>query len=465
MNTRWITILFALCALAVPATSLATSGKEFYENLIKSTPVYEDEALNAYVRQLGERIVAQTDMAGEKFTFTILDSPVLNAFATRDNYVYINRGLLNYVSNEAQLVSVMAHEIAHITRGHVNGQESKAFGSEAIAMIAAVLSGSNDVYEATRALGASVIQGHGRNNELEADQYGAVYMAKMGYDTEEMLEMLTILKDKELLDKSRTKTGQPRPTYHGLFATHPRNDARLRSAVSKANSMNDSVHGDNGATRYREMTNGLIWGENFLAKEQKPERYSNMNLGVRFDFPDTWSQQKLGSGVKGQPADKTATLTMEYRNRSLQSPEEFVYNSLNVEKITNGKAISPASLNGYTGIIPGKNGMPDQRIAVIYHKYNAYVFRGEVAKQSKFSEADKKFLDAIETFRPITRREIEGQKPKRVYYVKATAATTFEAIGRELRLTSSDVEDLRLINGFYPSGEPTPGQWIKIFRQ
>lgn len=458
--------LLPLGLLWLAATAYAgPSGKEFYEELIKTTPVYEEPTLNAYVRELGERIVAQTEMAGETFTFTIMDSPVLNAFATRGNYVYINRGMLNYISNEAQLVSVMAHEIAHITRGHVDGQEAKQFGTEAVAIIAAILAGSGQVYEATRELGGSVVQSHGRNNELEADQYGAVYMAKLGYDTDEMLAMLAILKDKEMLDKSRAANGGTRPSYHGLFSTHPRSDARLRSAVTRANSQNGGGRLDSGEDKYRSLTHGLIWGENFLAKEANPQRYSNMTQRVRLDFPEGWQQETLAGGVKGGSAGGEASLSMMVRSRSAQSPEEFLYNHLKIASLQDGKALAPASLAGYTGILPGTDGAPDQRIAVVYYKFDAYIFTGEVKNQAEFAEADRKFLAAINSFRPISRREVDGQKPKRVYYVKATAATTFEAIGRELNLSATDIEDLRLINGFYPQGEPSAGQWIKIFRQ
>jgi predicted Zn-dependent protease len=105
------------------------------------------------------------------------------------------------------------------------------------------------------------------------------------------------------------------------------------------------------------------------------------------------------------------------------------------------------------------------RIAVVYYKLNAYIFTGEVEDQQKFSEFDKSFQESIETFRPISRREIEGQKPKTVHYVKATSATTFDALARSLKLSKSETEDLRLINGHYPAGEPEPGEWIKIFKQ
>ena len=95
----------------------------------------------------------------------------------------------------------------------------------------------------------------------------------------------------------------------------------------------------------------------------------------------------------------------------------------------------------------------------------AYVFTGVAADMGRFREFDEKFLEAIETFRPISSREIEGRKPKTIHYVKATEATTFAALGEYLRLDDFEVQDLRLINGYYPIGEPKPGEWIKIFKQ
>ena len=115
--------------------------------------------------------------------------------------------------------------------------------------------------------------------------------------------------------------------------------------------------------------------------------------------------------------------------------------------------------------MPGDGDKPDSRIAVIYYKRNAYIFTGEVTSAELFPEADKLFTQAIATFRPISRREIEGQKPKRIHYVKATNATTFDKLGKALKLSLSEVDDLRIINGHYPSGEPNAGDWIKIFKQ
>jgi predicted Zn-dependent protease len=308
VQTPKIFTIILLLAASSWVSAAAITGEDIYKEVLSATPVYTDPELTAYIEKLGREIVSVSEMAGREFTFTLLDSPDLNAFATRGNYVYINRGLLNYVSNEAQLVSVMAHEVAHITRNHVTGAEGKATGAQILATLAAVFSGSNEVYEAGMAYANSLIRGHGRANELEADEAGAEYMARLGFDPREMLEMLSVMKDMESLQKKRAKEqGAPRQTYHGLFASHPRNDARLRSVVTQASSARPASTRDNGATRYRQLTDGLIWGENFAAKEKKTTRYSNMNLRVRFDFPEDWSQELDANGIGVSGSEHFAT--------------------------------------------------------------------------------------------------------------------------------------------------------------
>ena len=465
---RRINLCAALWLCLVSLDTFAITGAEIYKEVTANTPIYQDEALDAYIRKLGNEIIAQSEMADETFTFTLLDSPDLNAFATRDNYIYVNRGLLNYVSNEAQLVSVLAHEVAHITQDHVTGQEASAAGAQILSTIAAVLSGSNEVYEAGMAYANSLIRGRGRSNELEADEVGAEYMAKLGYDPQEMLEMLSIMKDYESLLKKRARArGSSKQTYHGIFSTHPRNDSRLRTVVTKAKKIqSDNSRGD-GAETYRQLTDGLIWGENFLAKEQKPERFSNMQLRLRMDFPKDWQQIPSGMNylVKGQPKDESATLILQSIPRTSQTPEEYLYNYLKVDKLRDGQAISPAGLRGFTGILGGTETQPAQRIAVIYYKMNAYLLTGKVSDKKVFNDIDKLFMESIQTFRPISSREIAGQRPKKVHYIQADENTTFATLASSLKLTDEDVDNLRLINGLYPSGEPSVGQWIKIFKR
>ena len=100
------------------------------KKLLQATPIYKDEKLQAYIEKLGEEIISVSEMAGEKFIFTLLDSPDLNAFATRDNYIYVNRGLLNYVSNEASWSQYWPMKWAISPADHVTGQEGQATGAQ-----------------------------------------------------------------------------------------------------------------------------------------------------------------------------------------------------------------------------------------------------------------------------------------------------------------------------------------------
>jgi predicted Zn-dependent protease len=466
--TILVTALLALCLTYSSISQAKVTGADLYETITQRTPLYQDPELDAYIRRLGEEVIAVSEMAGEKFTFTLLDDEALNAFVTRGNYIYVNRGLLNYVSNEAQLTAVLAHEVAHASRGHVTGKEERMTGAKILSTLAAVLSNSNEVYEATMAYANSMIQSHGRRNELEADEVGAEYMAKLGYDHTEMLSMLSIMKDNESIQKKRANgNGVSKTTYHGVFSSHPRNDARLRTVVQKAELFKSDNPRNNGAEVYRDLTDGLIWGTNFQAKITAPERYSDMNLKIRLNFPKEWvlSADKSNRSVSASPEGGTATLSMQPLARTSQNPEEYLYNYLSVPMLAEGKSISPARLKGFTGILNTDNPKMSARIAVIYYKLNAYILKGEVLNSDDFEEFDPLFLTAINTFRPISRAEIAGQKPKVVKYVRATQATSYAALAKSLGISVADIEILRAINGHYPDGEPKAGDWLKIFEQ
>ena len=166
-------LLSALFAVNSMSAVAGPSGQEIHAEMLESIGVYDDPKLASYIDGLVREIISVSELAGEEFTFTLLDSQDVNAFATRGNFIYVNRGLLNYVNNEAQLVSVLAHEVGHITRNHINEMQTQAGGAQFLATLAAVLSGSNEVYEAGMAYANSLIKGHGRSNELEADEAAA----------------------------------------------------------------------------------------------------------------------------------------------------------------------------------------------------------------------------------------------------------------------------------------------------
>ena len=108
-------LLLTLGAGQVQAESI---GDEMYRKMVEEGAVYDDPELQAYITRIGRSLVTSAKRDPDDFTFTVIDSPDINAFATPGGYVYMNRGLLAYLDNEAELAGVLSHEIAHITANH-----------------------------------------------------------------------------------------------------------------------------------------------------------------------------------------------------------------------------------------------------------------------------------------------------------------------------------------------------------
>ena len=235
-----LTFLAILWVDSVTAASTVTIGgksvelpddiAEEHQKLIDNIGIYDDPELDAYVRGVGERLLEESGINKPEFSFTLLDSPDINAFALPGGLIYVNRGLLAYLDTEAELAGVLAHEIGHITERHHSRRKTASFTSKVAAVSAYILTGSGDVYDAASMYGAEIISGFGRDMELEADSAGAEYLHQTGYDVDSMLSVIGVLKDQEQYRRAQAKaSGKPSGTYHGLYASHPRNDLRLQT--------------------------------------------------------------------------------------------------------------------------------------------------------------------------------------------------------------------------------------------
>jgi predicted Zn-dependent protease len=459
----------------------ASMGREMFEEVTAQIPIVTGKKITDYVNKVGQNIARHSDEPDDKYTFTVLDSPDINAFATPGGYVYINRGLLAYMNSESQLAAVLGHEVAHITAEHAASQQLAQTGSSIVAGVLAILTRSVDVGEATAQWGAASVKGYGRDMELEADALGNTFLHRAGYDPDAMIAIISQLKAHERYTKQRSvDAGKKTQTYHGLFASHPRNDKRLREMLKLSSSEDDKTVKnitpaiDKGS--FRVATNGLVWGNSSAQKERQPNRFYHDKLRFQFDYPEGWAFSDKGLVITGQNEKKSANLTVDIKARTLDSPRDFIKNSLSVPFIKKSEDLVINGLKAHTGIIPAtptaKNDTQEQRLIVIYYGRRAYIFRGEVSNGSlsdkpdtKVSQSyDRDFLGIASSFKPRSLRELQSQKPQAIYYVKAKAGATYTRLAQHLGLGRYGADQLRLINGDYPRGEPTTGEWIKIIR-
>lgn len=436
------------------------TGQEMHDKLISEGSAYDDPELQAYVEKLGERLVAESDLPDLDFTFTVIDAPEINAYATPGGFVYVNRGLIAYMNSEEQLAGVIGHEIAHVTARHHARRKTAGVTSQVLSTTAYVLTGSSAIYEASNMYGAELISGYGRDMELEADGLGAEYMYKAGYDPEALLDVIGVLKNQEqfmrLKAKERGKSGK---TYHGLYATHPRNDKRLQTVIRAANELDDGTYIESPEVpgEFRRVTDGMVWGAS-LKGQRDQDRYYHNKLGFTIEQPEGWSVKSNAQAVVASAPDGGASVTITLRRKDASSTPEDVLKSSATGELTAGDQLQQSGLDGYTAVASASG--IRKRLAVIDMGGLTYLFEGE---SSDFDNRDEDLLAIIESFRAMHPKEKTSGNPRFVRYIQVPRGADLASLA-----TSVPVDDaegyLRLINDMYPRGEPRTGDWIKVIQ-
>ena len=457
-------VLMSCSCSVIAAGNAPETPEEMHREIIANMPLVEGK-LADYVDQVGQRIARHSDKPQDSFTFTVIDNPDINAFALPDGYIYIHRGLIGYLNSEAQLAAVLAHEIGHVTASHHARQKRAQTGSKIVSGLLAIFTRSMEVGQASAMWGASMVSGYGRDMELEADEIGGRYLYKSGYDPQAMIEVISMLKDHERLEKKRAKeAGREPQTYHGLFATHPRNDQRQREVVGNAGTIPNDMNTEQNITAFRIATQGMVWGENFATRQLPENAYLNEELAFMMYFPKGWqfSEQPPLVNARNETGDAKIALTAMKRTRV--RPDQFIKQQLGVPLLKQSEPLAQFQLRGHTGLIPGTQGQPDQRLAVIYYGYRAFVFRGTLEGSADRTLGNRQLMEIIGSFRPVSKRSLQPSEARTIHYVKATKNSTFALLAQHLKLGKYGEDELRIINNYYPVGEPEPGEWIKIIR-
>ncbi|MBT3409508.1 MAG: M48 family metalloprotease [Halieaceae bacterium] len=454
-----VVLLLLTIVFAASNSMGASKGEEEHQKIIDSGQIYDDPELQAYINRIGQSLVANSDKPKGKFTFTVLDSGVINAFAAPNGFIYVSRGLLPFMDSEEELAGVIGHEIGHVTGNH-HGRRGRAdITSKIVATTAYILTGSGDLAEASTMYGAELISGFGRDMELEADGLGAEYMYKTGYDPQALLEVIGVLKDQEQFQRVKARaTGKPAGTYHGLYASHPRNDKRLQTVIRKAGELDldEYVESPEQAGEFRRHIEGLVWGESVQGQREE-NRYYHSKLAFTFEHPEGWSVKSSSKAVVASSADGRTSLTITLRRKdSSKTPESVLKGSASGD-FSEAAALEQAGLQGYCAIA-SSNGVA-KRLAVIDYNYT-YLLQGESAD---FAANDPVLLEIIKSFRPTHPKEKQAGTPRYIHYIQVPRGATFASIASSIRIPYAE-DQLRLLNGMYPRGEPRTGDWIKVIR-
>lgn len=174
------------------------------------TPAYVNTEVNAYVNAVGKKVAARSDRPDLPYTFNIVNSSELNAFALPGGEIFITTAALKAMKNEAELAGVLAHEVVHVARKHGTDGLRAAMVAQGITT-AALGSTPALVQQAGKIAADLVLKGHSRGLESDADRYGAIYTNAAGYDPHGLGTFLTTL----------AQTSGDTPKAFEVFGDHP----------------------------------------------------------------------------------------------------------------------------------------------------------------------------------------------------------------------------------------------------
>ena len=195
-------------------------GKATAEQIEARYGVLNDPVVADRVNRIGQSLVDVCGRKNIKYTFKVLNTEDVNALACPGGYIYVFKGLLDYMPSDAELAGVLGHEIGHVVKRHTVHQLEKNMWTQLAAILAGVATGNGDVLAMGMVVGDALAAGYSRADESAADREGFQYTLKAGYSPYAML--VTMHKLQELA----VEYGNP---GWGIFDSHPDPDQRMRN--------------------------------------------------------------------------------------------------------------------------------------------------------------------------------------------------------------------------------------------
>ncbi len=453
-----------LTPLMPPAEERRVGAEEHPRMLARFGGVYDDVETGAYVAEIGGRLVKSSELPDLEFTFTVLNSPEANAFALPGGYVYVTRGLLALANSEAELASVLAHEIGHVTARHAAQRYNRAAAVELGTAVLGALAGDPGVDGLARVGGELFLKGFSREQELQADMLGVRYMSRAGYDPEASVTFLRTLAGHSALE--RTLAGREgRGAVEDFFATHPRTEDRLREAAAAARASGARAGAPLRRDRFLDAIDGLPYGDDPGQGLVRGRAFVHPELGFAFRAPPGYRLFNTPRAVFAKGPGDASIRFDAAGERTAADPLPYL-----TETWARGLALRDVErirINGLEAAtgrarVAARGGPADLRLVAIRFSPDA-MYRFAMATPLEAEPLVRRELRRTTySFRRLERGEAAAWRPFRLAVVAVAPGDTAESLGRRMPFEDFRTARFRALNGLPPGARLSPGQRVKI---
>ncbi|MAL78453.1 MAG: peptidase M48 [Sneathiella sp.] len=424
---------------------------------------YIQPGLNDYILDVGLRLAFVSEMRDLPWRFTILNSPVVNAFALPGGYVYITRGLLALANNEAEVAGVLAHEIGHVTARHGAERQSRATGIGLLGALAGILTGSQAVGQIGQQLGGLYVAGYSRDQEYEADQLGVKYLGLAGYPREAMADFL-----KRMEAQTRymaALTGNSAGGSFDFFASHPQTADRVGRASASASAKSDNLDRAYEKARYLDAINGMLYGDDPKEGIIRGREFLHPPLRFKFDAPQGF--QLINSSNAVYAVDGNGN-QMVFDIRTQKSAGQSMSNYMKREWLAkiDVPSISATEIGGAPAAVArfalNQNGKRAYFTVAAIDFGDGRVARFIYQAVSNDSGLSSRFTESFSSFRKMSAAEAAEIRPATVVMETVRQGDSLEQIvGRMANIVEDKKALFLLLNPAFEQGMPAAGQPYK----
>lgn len=413
-------------------------GKEADAEIIAQYGLYDNPELAEYVDRLGQELLEVSHFNREdtpeqyrntEFTFRVLNSPVVNAFALPGGYVYVTRGLLGHLDNEAQLMVVLGHEIGHVAARHASQRAAEQQLGQIAIIGGAVLGQSfgldgGSILQLSSQTAQLLFLSYSRDDERESDRLGVEYSAMEGYEAAEGGAFFTSLK------RISEKAGHSIPSH---LSSHPdpgereENIPRLAAEWEEKGLEQSIVHKE----EFMNMIDGLMYGENPREGFERDGVFYHPDLAFEFPVPEGFVVFNQPSAVILVNEAQDAIVQFSISSGS-ESPEAAVQAFLSQEGITTVEQ-EAMNVNGYTGYSAEATAQTEDGssltidVSAVAYNGNVYQFLSYTIT-SQFDEYRTRFASVVSGFEEVNDPEILNIKPVRIDLIRAERTAPFSEL-------------------------------------
>lgn len=447
-------------------------GQEADKQVIQEFGLYNDPELQAYVQRVGQGVLSKSDLRdadapepyrNSPFTFRVLDSPVVNAFAIPGGYVYVTRGLLTHLDNEAQLSVVLGHEIAHVAARHSARQAFKGqlgqIGLMAGAILGGQVLGDSAAAQQLMNVGAQAVQllslKYSRDDEREADNLGVKYAAQHGYAVAEGAEFFNSLK------RIGEKEGLRIPNW---MATHPDPGQREQTILKLSQQYaHPQAMRKVGEDDLLAQLQGVVVGENPREGFVQNGIFYHPDMKFQFAIPRGWKVKNDKSAVLMADPNQGAMMALELtRAKTAQEAAHAMANSQGIRVVeggatrVNGRAAYQVLAQANT-----QQGTAGILAYFIEHGGRVFSFTGLAGANALRSYANQ-FEQTFRGFSELTDQRLLAVQPSRVQIVTADRTAPFTSFLPTSEAPGMTAEDLAILNQVTLQENIPAGKKIKI---